>query len=83
MPIKITVLSVDLKQGLAKLSNKPYSFQVCKAVVTLPDGSVDVGELALFDLPPIMCGEYAPEFSVKRSRDGKLEGQITGLVELN
>lgn len=77
---KLQVLQVSTKSGISK-AGKPYSFQICKAVVTLDDGSVDVGEVVLFDIPhPIQVGIYTPQFAVKRSQDGKLEGAITGLI---
>lgn len=77
---KLQVLQVTPKSGISK-SNKPYAFQICKAVVTLDDGSVDVGEIVLFDIPtPILPGVYSPVFAVKRSQDGKLEGAIVGLA---
>lgn len=79
---KLQVLSVTPKSGISK-SGKPYAFQICKAVVTLDDGSVDVGEVVLFDIPhAIQPGVYSPVFAVKRSQDGKLEGAIVGLSPL-
>jgi len=77
--MKIQVLEVTAKNGLSKTSAKPYAFQICKAVVTQDNGVIEVGEIALFDLPIITTGLYVPVFAVKRSRDGKLEGSIVGL----
>jgi len=77
---KLQVLAVTPKSGISK-SGKPYAFQICKSVVTLDDGAVDVGEIVLFDIPHVILpGVYAPVFAVKRSQDGKLEGAIVGLV---
>jgi len=80
---KIQVLQAVPKSGISK-SGKPYAFQICKAVVTMDNGDVDVGEVVLFDQPgTILPGFYSPIFSVRRSQDGKLEGAITGLQVLN
>lgn len=77
---KLQVLQVSPKSGISK-AGKPYAFQICKAVVTLDDGSVDVGEVVLFDIPHVIQpGHYVPQFAVKRSQDGKLEGAIVGLL---
>jgi hypothetical protein len=83
MGIKIQLLRPELKQGQGKASGKPYAFWVSPAVVTLNDGTMDVGELVLFDqIGEIKAGVYEPEFSVQRDREGRLSGRIVKLNAL-
>jgi hypothetical protein len=81
--VKLQVLQSDRRTGTSK-TGKPYNFQVLKCVVSFADGTVDVGEVCLFDHPDdIKPGLYHPTFAVKRNQDGRLEGQIAGLTAIN
>lgn len=77
--MKIQVLEVTPRSGVSKTSGKPYAFQVCKCVITGPEG-IEVGEIVLFDCPePVLPGEYFPEYEIKKDMAGRLQGIIKRL----
>lgn len=80
MNARIQVLAIETKSGVSK-QGKPYSMEVCKCVVHLPGGGVDVGELVLpKDHPKIVPGMFEGHFAVKVDFDKKISGQLQQLV---
>jgi hypothetical protein len=80
MKTRVQVLAVETKEFLRKSGGKG-SFQVCKCVVHLPDGRLDVGELTVFeDLKcEVQPGEYVIEYGAS-VRDGKVGASLKSIV---
>ncbi len=78
---RIQVLAVEHKAGVSKATHQPYSMDVCKCVVTLADGRVDVGELVLpKDHEKIGPGVYDAHFQIAVGFDKKISGQLSKLA---
>jgi len=83
MNARIQVLAVEHKAGVSKTSHQPYQMDVCKCVVHLSDGRVDVGELVLpKDHPKVEPGMYEGHFGIQVGYDKKISGQLIKLSPL-
>lgn len=82
---KFQVVNLKPMAGISKGTQRPYNMLIVSGIFTNPDGVMEVGEVVFMEganrpLPGhLRAGEsYVPTVSA-RSRDGKLQFEITDL----
>lgn len=84
--MKVHVISVTQKAGIAKGTNKPYSMLIVDGIYTDDDGQMKTCEYAIFaesgrPAPTIISGrDYTPVVKVVVTRDKKLTAVIDTFI---
>lgn len=80
MQARIQVIAVENRKGVSKSSQQAYDMDICKCVVTLADGRVDIGELVLpKGHAKVVPGVFEAEFQVAVGFDKRISGQLKEL----